>query len=495
MQRSAVRRRVIARAALVVVALFAAAAAFARVGGGESYSGGGGSGSGGSGGGSGGGELIYLVFRLLLWLTIEHPVIGIPVDIIVIIAVLRWMKSNNDVTVTTISSASPYRAPAGPQSLDGLRKFDPNFSRITFEDFCYSLYGRVHEARGAGDLDRYAPYLSEPARNALRSRAGGLRAVRGVVIGAFQVRGVSGLDTPTVSVSVSYESNYTEVTGAGEQSWYVRETWMLERRRDILSQPPEKSKADHCPRCGAALQTRTDGACGYCGVKITNGTFEWYVRGIQLAAREARGPLLTSNVPERGTESLTIYQAHFADARTKFESEHPGFAWKSFDARVREIAIELQNAWTARDWERVRPLETDALFQMHRYWIDAYLRQGLRNIVADYVIGRVEPVKIETDAYFEAITVRMWAQGRDHTVNERGQVVAGSSSATRRWTEYWTLIRTRAAGAGTKQACPNCGAAVAVGATGICDYCGGKLTAGSFDWVLSRIEQDESYQG
>jgi hypothetical protein len=30
---------------------------------------------------------------------------------------------------------------------------------------------------------------------------------------------------------------------------------------------------------------------------------------------------------------------------------------------------------------------------------------------------------------------------------------------------------------------------------GDCAYCGARITSGEFDWVLSRIEQDESYVG
>jgi hypothetical protein len=30
---------------------------------------------------------------------------------------------------------------------------------------------------------------------------------------------------------------------------------------------------------------------------------------------------------------------------------------------------------------------------------------------------------------------------------------------------------------------------------GTCEYCRVKITAGEFDWVLSRIEQDDSYSG
>ncbi len=479
------------RGTLVLFSLIVAIDAFARVGGGESYSGGGS--SGGGDGDGGGAELLYLLFRFLFWLTIEYPAIGIPVDIVVIAGVILWLRKGRDLKALTIGTTSSVSR-AAPARPDELRKFDPNFSDITFADFCYSLYARAHQARGVGDLDRYASYLGVPARNALRSRAQNVKEVRGVVIGSFRVASFAGLETQTVTASVVYEANYTEVLPRGEQSWYVREQWVLERRRDILSPPPEKAKADHCPRCGAALATRTDGACEYCGVKIENGAFQWYVRNITLLSRETRGPLLTSNVPEQGTERPTVWQHRFAEHQRAFDAAHPGFDWTAFQARVHDLAVELQDAWTAREWERVRPLETDSLFQMHRYWIDAYRRQRLRNVVADFRVTRIQPVKITSDAFYEAITVRIWAEGRDHTVDEDGRVVAGSQTELRRWSEYWTLIRSRGVDAGTlDRSCPNCGARVAVGATGVCEFCGGKLTAGEFGWVLSRIEQDEAY--
>jgi hypothetical protein len=477
---------------LLVLSLLVAVAADARIGGGESYGGGSSSGSGGGGSSDGGdAELLYYLFRFLLWLTIEYPAIGIPVDIVVLIIIVRWWRRKNSAEVLTISSAPA--APLAPERLDALRRFDPNFSEITFSDFCYSLYAKAHYARGTGDLDRYAPYLSEAARVSLRSRnPRGLQEVRGVIVGAMNITSVRGLDTPTVTVTIIFESNYTE----DDATSYVKEQWVLERRRDILSPPPAKAKADHCPRCGAALQTRTDGACSYCGVKIDSGAFQWFVRAINLRTREERGPLLTSNVPERGTSRATIHQPDFGAARASFEAAHPTFRWEAFELRVRAIAAELQDAWTARDWERVRPLESESLFQMHRYWIDAYTRQRLRNVVADFRVTAVEPAKIDSDAFYESITVRIYAEGRDHTLDESGRVVAGSKEQLRKWSEYWTLIRTRASESGTQnRACPNCGAPVAVGATGVCEYCGGKLTSGEFDWVLSKIEQDDSYRG
>ena len=30
---------------------------------------------------------------------------------------------------------------------------------------------------------------------------------------------------------------------------------------------------------------------------------------------------------------------------------------------------------------------------------------------------------------------------------------------------------------------------------GECKYCGAHVTSGEFDWILSKIEQDDSYRG
>lgn len=489
------------RVLLLLLALIVAVSAFARVGGGESYGGGSSSsgGSGDSGGGDGGGELIWLIVRLLFWLTVEHPVVGIPVDIVVIAFVATWIRRKPRNAIVGMATTRTEAAPASRSvKLDALRRFDPNFSDVTFSDFCYSLYARAHQARGARQLDQYAPYLSAAARQTLLSwNASDLREVNGIIIGSFSVvTGPKGVDTPVVTVQVMYEANYTEVLAGGEKSWYVRERWTLERQRDILSPPPEKAKADHCPRCGAALRTRTDGSCEFCGTKIESGAFQWFVRSIALVDRQERGPVLTGGGAEAGTDRPTVRDPRLAERLAAFEAANPGFNWQAFLDRVRDIAAALQNAWTARDWEQARPLETEGLFQMHRYWIDAYRKQKLRNVVDDFTIEEVEAVKIDSDAFYESVTVRIWAHGRDYTADESGRVVGGSKDAVRSWSEYWTFIRTRAAGGRTgKIACPNCGASVTVGATGICEFCGGKLTSGTFDWLLSRIEQDESYQG
>ncbi|HKR58375.1 MAG TPA: TIM44-like domain-containing protein [Pyrinomonadaceae bacterium] len=488
--------------------------ALARVGGGQSY---GGKGGGGDGDGAAGAIIwiVFQLFRVLLYLTIEYPLVGIPLDIIVIGGVIYffWRRSRISQppqifstatrTSTTGEHAFVPHSDGFVREFAQLQKFDPNFSEIVFTDFSYALFGKAHEARGRGAqaLDLLSPYISQSARSSLLERNGpGLKEVTGIIVGALNVLDVRGLDTPVVQISLLFEANYTEVlqnTNAAK-TFYVRERWELERKRDVLSPAPAQATALHCPRCGAPLQRDNLGACAFCGTKIDSGEFQWYVQRITLLEREDRGPLLTSDVPEVGTELPTVVEPGFEQRRLEFEKNHPEFSWSQFQARAALIFNELQAAWSTLDWERARPHETDSIFQMHQYWIDAYRRQGLRNVLDRFAIHSMQPVKIKEDAFYNAITLRIAARGFDYTIDGSGRVVSGSQTVPRFWSEYWTFIRNRQAKPQAARAdlnCPNCGALLKVNATGVCAFCGGKITSGEFDWVLSRIEQDESYAG
>jgi predicted lipid-binding transport protein (Tim44 family) len=175
----------------------------------------------------------------------------------------------------------------------------------------------------------------------------------------------------------------------------------------------------------------------------------------------------------------------------------PAFQWPHFLARVGLIFAELQPAWSTLEWTRARPFVSDQLFQMLAYWIESYKRAHLRNVNENARITGIDLAAVVSDQYYDAITVRVRAIGLDYTVTDAGKVVSGSRTRERAYTEYWTLIR--GSGARTKggpeKACPNCGAPLSINMSGSCTHCNAKVTSGEFDWVLSRIEQDEAYTG
>ena len=528
----------------LAILLVATVAAAARPGGGGSFHGGGGGGSrgysgsggfsggshGGSGysggsGGSGGGNG-FAIFELIV-LCFEHPLLGLIILAIVGFGVVKHITRSGyrDWSTTTVTaSAAPAVDPR--TELDSLRRFDDSFSPIVFEDFLYALYAQVHAARGRGALDSFSAYLAPRSLAALAGT--GLVEVKTIIVGALhflQVTAAGEGPAPRFEVTVDFEANYTEVAAGGqERAWYVRERWSLFRSASAPSRTPDRARLFACPSCGAPLEGVTAARCKYCNQQVCNGEFDWVVNAIEVVEREGRGPMLTADTQEEGTDLPTVVDPDARGAYNALAQRDPALAWQSFEARVQLVFLEFQRAWTARDLAAMRPFLSDNLFEVETYWVRAYEAQKLRNVTQNARITRIELARVASDRFFDAMTIRLFATSLDYTLAddgesarsaarsapdgesartaarsalEAGRLVCGSRTKERSYSEYWTFIRSvqRTGPPRVDKACPNCGAPLAINMAGHCTYCKAKVTSGDFDWVLSKIEQDESYAG
>ena len=418
----------------------------------------------------------------------------------IIIVLVIVMKARKGGMAPTAAPVEPDTSANLEEELAALRRADPYFSLPLFMDFVNALYAKAHEARGAGKIDSLAPYIDEAAIGHLRSIGTpetGLKDVDGIVLGTSKITSVMNAAEGT-TITVFLEANYTEIAQNGQQvSYYTEERWHFWRQTGVTSLPPGKIDAIHCPKCGGPLEQTGDGACVYCNTVVRGGQFHWFVTWIEMLDRVTRGPQLTEYTPEEGTDLPTVYQPTFNEARAAFEAANQGFSWEKMNERVNFVFNSISQAWTTLEWEKARPFETDNIFQMHRYWIEAYKRQGLRNVLDQIQVRNIEWVKVDQDAFYDSLTARIWASELDFTVDQSGRVVCGYPNVPRQFTEYWTFIHTRGAKPveHRNDNCPNCGGPLQVNMAGICEYCGGKVTSGDFDWVLSRIDQDESYTG
>ena len=389
----------------------------------------------------------------------------------------------------------PYIPPAPPE-LSPRKQLqaaaDPNFSLVLFDDFVSALFVELKLAMGAGNVARYQPYIDQAgATELLRAHPGG--AIRNVIVGSATITDVE-VDAQRITVHVDFESNY-EVAGRGGK--WTSESWSFSRSRAAKSKPPAAARMLGCPNCGAPLDVIAAGVCSHCRANVTGGTFDWIVTSATLNGQEDRGPMLTSTVAEEGTDEPTVIAPDAGVAFQALTRDDPATTWQSLTARIGLTFNEFQTAWAARDLARMRPLMSDALFSTQTYWVEEYKRQHLRNITENASIASMELAAVTRDAFYDAVTIRLYASSLDFTVNDQNQIVSGDRNRPRRYTEYWTMIRGRGAKGPPRmeKVCPNCGAPLDVTMSGDCKYCKVKVTTGQFDWVLSRIEQDEVYQG
>jgi predicted lipid-binding transport protein (Tim44 family) len=200
-----------------------------------------------------------------------------------------------------------------------------------------------------------------------------------------------------------------------------------------------------------------------------------------------------------GTDWPTVYHPQVAARRAELLRDDPATTDEAFGARLLLIYDQLNTAWTNLDLTQARPFVSDGLFDYLQYWINAYRSQGLRNVLEGMRITEWTIAKVVRDARYDSVTVRLRGSGRDSTVKQAdGAHVSGNPNRDRVYTEYWTLIRAAGVHAAPRadRSCPNCGAPVdQVNMAGECQHCGAKITRGDFDWVLSKIEQDDVYSG
>jgi hypothetical protein len=503
---------------LVLLLALSALPAMARVGGGQSYGGGGGS----HGGGGGGGNIFFLV-ELILRLLFYQPVLGIAI-IIAIVLWFGWMSAHPGPTAYSSQAAPPPEAfdAAGPWGVATLIGVDPNFSQPLFMDFVQLLYVRFHNERAGrapadgaddalqGGLSKLAPYFSPSllAEAEADAKRRAIVKVSDVLIGSSHIASIHGTEpgAEEVRIDVAFESNFTEWTAQGAlPPLYVTERWTFRRKAGVLSKGPGSITALTCPSCGSPSELRPDGTCPYCGRVVNQGDFQWVVVATRVTSSAPRPPVdlvgggLFSRGYEAGTDLPTVYGADFETGRRTFLARNADFDLAAFLERVKTIFLALQQAWTTKKWMQARPYETDSLFNMHRYWMEMYEKQGLTNRLEDIAVSDIVPVKFGQDAFYDIITLRIYATMRDYTVDASGRPVSGDPRTPRPFSEYWSFIRRSTSSskgpAKASGSCPNCGAPLEVNMAGECAYCNTKITSGEFDWVLSAIEQDEAYRG
>jgi len=389
-----------------------------------------------------------------------------------------------------------------------LQAEDPNFSLPLFLDLAQLLYAEVLTSAGKQQLNKLGLFLSPKVGRWLGSRFIESAGLFDVIIGSMDIIKIdiapnqSGVNT----ISIGFDGNYTleskkDATGNQPpiQAVYEYSVWSFSRKKGVLSEGPGKLNTISCVKCGAPLKDNSAGICSYCNTTFQAGAETWAVNRIKIYNRDTAAPAISHEyAKERGTHLPTRFQRDFIHRINEFKEKYPAFDMTRFTGRVTFIFIMLQKAWSDMKWELARPYETDSLFQSHRYWINRYRQEKVRNVLDQVRVTRVETVKIQQDAYYDAITMRIHASMLDYISTQKGWVIAGNRKWPRRFTEYWTFIRR----AGVRERdeddlsdCPSCDNTLNVGMMGKCTACGCKVTSGEFDWVLSMIEQDETYTG
>lgn len=209
-----------------------------------------------------------------------------------------------------------------------------------------------------------------------------------------------------------------------------------------------------------------------------------------------KGGLAQPAVPAYEEEPAAAVKdpAYLRQALADLRARDPNFSEDLFISRINNMFVQLQESWQAKDWKKVRPFESDELFNTHARQLQEFIDSRTTNVVDDIGILRTEIVDYHDNGATESLDVYMRVRYKDYIINDdTGKVVEGDPN--REYFMEYELVMSRKKGVATRLAqntmvttCPNCGANVSINASGECEYCNSVVSTGDFDWVLTRMD-------
>ena len=171
----------------------------------------------------------------------------------------------------------------------------------------------------------------------------------------------------------------------------------------------------------------------------------------------------------------------------------PDFNEEAFREKLSNLYVQMQNGWTAKDIEPLRPYFSDALYTQMERQLQAYKNNHRTNYVERIAVLSVSLKGFRQTPENDLITAVLQTRIVDYTLDDNtGAVLSGNRTREKFMTYEWDLVRskgrTTSATAGVKKIfCPNCGAPLDVNSSARCEYCGSVIHADNYDWQLAAI--------
>lgn len=494
---------------MCVLALAGAVSVWGRAGGGDGY--GTGWNDGDVGGGGGGGGEVFLL-RLLLLLVFHHPLIGIPLLIIVCAALVRGgsIIQSRRVASTIVRGVQRQNQDRLGQVFERIRTRDPGFDPIKLQERIHTAFLKAQVAWTHQNLDPLRPFVSD-----------GLFEQWNIQFRAHQKMGLKNIvaDMRVTSVDIvgadqtpCFDTVHAKINAAGVDKWISLETgevvkgkldpepfceyWTFLRRIGAHTLAGAGLMEGQCPNCGAGLSLNDKANCSACGSLVASAEYDW--------------TLIKVTQPDEWR-----FREHKRDVPgvAAYLAADPGFNVEFLEDRVASVFWRHQQALLEKSPDPMRKVALPA-------FCDALAFPPVSVGYLDGAVGVTEITSINFgDPYDRVAALVKWAgvpfspdrpkpiklEAQQKPVGEPRKI---DSSAYQQspcssqgipdlfektfYSHLFTLVRRRGCVTDVQKGllslhCAGCGAAETASHQSLCAYCGRPLGNGDHDWVLESI--------
>ena len=172
----------------------------------------------------------------------------------------------------------------------------------------------------------------------------------------------------------------------------------------------------------------------------------------------------------------------------------PSFDANAMQEKISYLYVQMQNCWTDKNIESLRPYFTDAFFTQMERQLNGLKSRGLTNHVDRIAVLGVNLRGFYKQGGDEHLIVELRTRIVDYTVQDSDKkLVSGDRNREKFMTYEWDMCRaegsvTTREGAMQSVSCPGCGAPLSINTTAKCPYCGRVVTLDEHDWALCAIK-------
>lgn len=161
-----------------------------------------------------------------------------------------------------------------------------------------------------------------------------------------------------------------------------------------------------------------------------------------------------------------------------------GMSLEEFKALVFERYKDIQIAWMNFDYDTLRKLTTDEIYNSYKMQLDVLRMKKQKNIMKDFELKGVKVYKAENVNGMLNVSAYLNVEMYDYVTDENDKVVRGSSSKKINIEYEITFVKKE--NTNEETICPNCGAKVDVVTGAKCEYCGSVVVVDAKEYVMSK---------
>ena len=222
------------------------------------------------------------------------------------------------------------------------------------------------------------------------------------------------------------------------------------------------------------------------------------VRYFIKRSKNKSNPLYNQNKNNNNSSAYTtnVHDVGITHIHTdEIKKIDPNFSEEKILEWAKDLYVKLQNAWTERNWEPMRPFETQNLFEQHNAQIQNYINTNRINVVDRIAVDYATIYNFRQEGDRDILEIALKATKKDYIIDATTKELLEGSMTQDRITVYKMTFE-RKTGVLTPEGtdelkttnCPNCGAPTEITSAGKCNYCGCVITTGANTWVLSGLE-------